>query len=457
MRYKSVLLVNFYYPESGYGDRLNFPPLGIGYLSEYLTIHDIPNYVLDMGTGKNMDDAEELLQQNIREHEPNLIAISLNSICFFRSISIINTIHNKFPQIPIVVGGPHASSRGGELLKEHDSLKFVIVREGEKSLYQLCKGDDFENISSLCWKQDSVIHENKSSSSDTLSDFPYPKYDKYKLHLYEQPDTIGILTSRGCPYACAFCQQSSLLGKRWRGRNPDDVIDEVRYWKEQGKKKIHIIDDNFALDRHRLLQISRLVVRESLDGIEYVIVGGIRIDQTDEEILLALKQMGVKVIPFGVESGSDKILKFIKKGFTIEQANRVIGLATSMDFDVKLFFIIGLPIETVADVQTSFDLALKYPIYNARFFNFIPYPDTYLMNWLKENGAHFFYQSDEYMGDFKKFQRIPIFECPGIGMNREEKIKALEEADEIVKIIEERRQDNEGSNFHICSNTAISA
>jgi len=435
MKYASVFFMNFYYPESGYGDRLFFPPLGIGYLSEYLEMHGIQTSILDMGTGKNMSQAEDLMCQYIDEFNPEVIAISLNSICFPRSMSIIDNVYKNYPKIPIVVGGPHASSKGSELLKTYDFLDYVIVGEGEKPLYQLCIGEKLRNIPGLCWRQSSTIHENYDLPSKDLSEFPFPKYEKFQLTLYGNPDAIGILTSRGCPYKCIFCQQSSLLGKTWRGRTPEGIVDEIRYWKTQGKKTVHIIDDNFAMNRQRLLKISDLVVKDGLEDIEYVLVGGIRVNQVDEEILLALKRMGVKVIPLGVESGSDKILKFMRKGITSEQADIAINLSTSMGFDVKLFFIIGFPTETMEDVQMSFDLALKYPIASVRFFNLVPYPDTALMSWLEKNNGHFFYEFDEYMSNFKRFQRIPIFECSE-GMNREEKLKAFEMADEVVRIIE---------------------
>ena len=150
MRYESVLLVNFYYPESGYGDKLLFPPLGLGYISEYLETHGIQTDVLDMGTAKKMNQAEHLMFQKIDEYNPKLISISLNSICFPRSISIIKTVLERYPNIPVVIGGPHASSKGSKLIKTYDFLDYVIIREGEKSLYQLCAGDQLEDISGYC-------------------------------------------------------------------------------------------------------------------------------------------------------------------------------------------------------------------------------------------------------------------------------------------------------------------
>lgn len=440
MRYSSVFLVNFYYPESGYGDRLFYPPLGIGYLSEYLEARGIQTKVLDMGVAGGMDQAEDLMRQNIEKFHPVLIGVSLNSICFRRSIKIISNIHKKYPEIPIVVGGPTASSKGLELLKKYNFLDYVIVREGEKSLYQLCLGEKLENIPGLGWRQGAALYGNPDMPVGDLSEFPSPKYKRFQLDSYgPPPDTIGVLTSRGCPYMCIFCQQSALLGKKWRGRTPEDIVREIYYWKTQGKKVIHILDDNLAMNRQRVLNLVKLIVAKGLNDMKYILIGGLRINQADKEILLALKRMGVKMLSLGVESGSDKILKFIRKGFTSEKADSVIGLATSMGFDVRLFFIIGFPIETMDDVQKSFNLALKYPISSVRFFNLIPYPDTALMSWLEENKAHFFYKSDEYMNDFKRFQRIPIFEHPE-GMNYRERFKALNLSDEIIKAVENKHK-----------------
>jgi len=437
MRYESVLLINFYYPESGYGERLFYPPIGLGYLSEYLESFNIRTMVLDMGTGKNMDLAEDFIYQYIDDFNPDMIAISLNSICFLRSVEIIGNVHDIYPNIPIVVGGPHASSKGTKLLKKYDFFNYIIVREGEKALYSLCSGEKFKNISGLCWKKNSIIHQNPDLPSKKISEFPFPRYRRFQLELYGDPEAMGILTSRGCPYKCIFCQQSSLLGKNWRGRTPEDIVNEIRYWKEQGVKKIQIIDDNFAMNQQRVFKISELIVKYGLNDMEYVIVGGLRIDQTNEKVLIALKKMGVKIISFGIESGSNKILKFIRKGATSEQADRLIGLATSMGFDVKLFFILGFPTETMEDVQMSFDLALKHPIASVRFFNLVPYADTPLMKWLEENNVHFNYEYDEYMNNFKRFQRIPIFEHQG-GMSLNEKLEALNLADEIVELVEDR-------------------
>jgi len=437
MRYSSVFLVSFYYPESGVGERLNYPPLGVGYLSEYLESQGVQTRILDMGTGKKMDQAEDLMSQNIEKFKPTLLGISLNSICFQRSVEIISNIHKKYPELPIVVGGPDASSKGVELLKKYNFLDYVIVREGEKPLAKLCLGEKFKEIPGLSWGQGSAFYRNPDMPTEDLSEFPFPKYKRFQLDLYANHDGIGILTSRGCPYQCIFCQQSSLLGKRWRARTPESIVEEISYWKNQGKKAIYILDDNFALNKQRVLKLSELVAERGLNDLEYILVGGLRIDQANRETLLALKRMGVTTIPFGVESGSDRILKFIKKGIMAEMADKAIALAVGMGFKVKLFFIIGFPIETMEDVQKSFDLALKYSIADIRFFNLFPYPDTVLMKWLKENRAHFFYQSDEYMNDYKRFQRIPIFEHQS-GMNYQEKLKALNLADEVIRTIKNR-------------------
>src|SRR3989338_4211601 len=106
MRFKKVLLVNLYYKESGYGERLIFPPVGLGYISQYLEQENILHEIIDTGTGCGNED----VMKKIRNMEPDLVAFSLNSICFPKSFELIRRIKEIFPQVVVVVGGPHVSS-----------------------------------------------------------------------------------------------------------------------------------------------------------------------------------------------------------------------------------------------------------------------------------------------------------------------------------------------------------
>ncbi len=434
MRFKKVLLVHLYYKESGYGEKLNFPPAGLGYLAQYLEKENITYDVIDTGTGYSHED----VLNKVSVFQPDVIAFSLTSICYPRSLDLLKKTKKIYPDIVIVVGGAHISTRRVAILSENEAIDFAIEKEGEIPLSLLCKGELPEHIPGLMWRdKNGKIKSNPPQLAD-INQFPYPKYECFDLLNRYKSGSISIVTSRGCPFKCAFCQQSSLLGKKWRGREAQDVVDEIEYWYNRGFTSIHILDDNFGLDKKRFFQISELLEKKKMNNLKLFLIGGLRIQNMTEDMLLELKKTGVSNLSFGVESGSDKILKFIEKGITVKDVDRVVKMAVDMGFLVRLFFIIGFPYEEMEDVKKTFELALRHRVYEVRFFNLMPYEETKIMSWIEENDAKLLYPYDEYMSDFKRFQRIPIIDAKE-GMTLEEKKEALRMADEVVKQVEAGR------------------
>ena len=434
MRFKKVLLTHLYYKESGYGDALNFPPAGLGYLGQYLEKENIMYDVIDTGTGYTHEDVLD----RISIFRPDLAAFSLTSICYPKSFELIRRIKEIHPDMTIVVGGAHVSTRKTAILAQNEAIDFAIEKEGEIPLSLLCKGELPERIPGLMWRgKGGKINSNAPQLAD-ISQFPYPKYECFDLLNRYKSGSISIVTSRGCPFKCAFCQQSSLLGKKWRGREAQDVVDEIEYWYNRGFLSIHILDDNFGLDRARFFRIAELLAKKKMNNLKLFLIGGLRIQNMTEDVLVALKKMGVSNLSFGVESGSDKILKFIEKGITVKDVDRVVKIAVDMEFLVRLFFIIGFPYEKMEDVKKTFELALRHRVYEVRFFNLVPYEETKIMSWIEENDAKLLYPYEEYMSNFKRFQRIPIVAAKE-GMTLEEKKEALRMADEVVGQVEARR------------------
>ena len=436
-KFEKILLVNFYYVLSGYGPKLNYPPLSIGYIAENLEYHGFSTAIMDLHIHEDLDSPKKDLNQKILEFKPDIVGFSLNSININKSLEIIKFLKDNHKDIKIIVGGPHASSKQMEILEQNSYIDYISIHEGENTLKELMFGIDKSKIKGLGFRKDKEIFLNPSETIQNINDIKWPKYANFDMNNYLDKDAIGILTSRGCPYLCGFCQQSSLIGKKWRGRTPENVVEEIDYWDKAGKKKIYIIDDMFLMDKKRVIEISNLVCKNNLNHLEYVSVGGFRVNHCDYETLSALKEMGVKAAAFGIESGSDRVLKFIKKNISRDKIEKVISDACNLNFKIKLFFIIGLPTQTKAEMEESFELALKFEIAQVRFFNYVPYDDTFLMNWLLDNDAKFFFEYNEYMENFKKYQDIPIFE-EKIGMTKGEKIEMILKAREIESLIEKR-------------------
>jgi radical SAM superfamily enzyme YgiQ (UPF0313 family) len=429
---ESIALVNVYFTESGYGDRLHTPPLGVGYISEYLNKKNVKNYVIDMGLGYTKDQ----IVQKIKKLHTAAVGFSINSLCMEKTADLIKAVKTSQPSALMIVGGPHVSTIKESILNECPLLDYAIIGEGEESLYQLLKGNDPESIAGLIYRDDAgkikVNHKRITENIDTL---PFPKFTQFELDKYADK-SMPLLSSRGCPFKCMFCQQSSLLSKNWRGKSAAFLGEEIKYWIRKGYKEFQILDDNFAYDADRLHKITFLFAQNNISNISISIVGGVRISSMTKERLMLLRRIGVDFISFGIESFSDKVLRFIKKGTNTKKIEKVVRMATEMGFKVRLFFIIGLPYETMESLDALFGFVLKYPIYQVRFFNLVPYQRTALMDWIEENGK-LLYPPQEYMNNFKKFQDIPIFTANNT-MGIKERKQALIKARHISEVVYER-------------------
>ncbi len=422
-----IVLVNVYYAESGYGDRLLTPPLGIAYLSEYLTERGVDHRVIDMGLGHTADE----IIRRVKELNSGAIGFSINSLCMDKTIQLINSAREAMPHLRIIAGGPHVSTIQESLFSECPAIDYAIAGEGESSLFQLLSGDPPEDIAGLLYRDETgTVRANRKRITENIDTLPFPKFEKFELDSYEDK-SIPLLTSRGCPYKCIFCQQSSLLSKNWRGKSAAYFVEEIEYWIGRGYRTFQILDDNFAYDAKRLREIRRLFRARAISSLTINIVGGVRVSGMTREKLELLKSIGVEYISFGVESFSDAVLGFIKKGTTTGRIEAVVRLATEMGFKVRLFFIIGFPHETPQSLEDMFAFIKRYPVYQARFFNLVPYQGTALMDWIDAHGR-MLYPYREYMNNFKTYQDIPLFEAEHT-MSVQERAKALERARQVAE------------------------
>jgi len=427
-----IVLINIYYSESAYGDKLNFPPLGIAYISEYLNFSDIDHYIIDMGLGYT---PKQILEK-IKSFQPKWIGISINSLLINRTYSLIENIKEIIPTVNIVVGGPHVTTQGINILSEIPSVDYAIVGEGEVSFFELISDKSKSEIKGLVYKaKDGSFKINERRIMEDLDIIPFPKFEKFELNKYLQR-VIPIISSRGCPFKCIFCQQSSLLSKNWRGVSAEYFIKSIKYWVEKGYSEIHILDDNFTFNPRRLEKIVELYEKESIRNLKIVLIGGIRISQTTIKTLQLLKRLNIDTIAFGVESFSNKVLEFIKKGTSEKKIEETIKNATEMGFKVKIFLIIGFPYQTPESLRKTYKLVLTYPIYQVKFFNLVPYQKTALMEWIDENGE-LIYPPSVYMNEFKKYQDIPIFKGKNM-MSIEERTRELKIAKDVTRLVEER-------------------
>lgn len=418
VRFKKALLVRLSYHGTFLGDASSIP-VGLGYIAEALYSNEIDYDVYDMGLS---DHNTKGLFKKIEGYEPDLIGITLMTMHYKYHYEAINEIKQRFPTVKIVAGGPHVSTFREKVLEECASIDYGVVLEGEESIVELCRDKNLFEVKGLIHRDfDRIIYNGDPSFIHDLDKIPFPKYRKFELSDY-LANSIGIQTTRGCPYACIYCPVMLAIGKKFRARSPENIVDEMLYWYSQGRRDFAIWDDNFTLIEERVFEICNLIEKRGMKDLKISVPNGIRADKASYDLLKRMHEIGFYMLSFGIEAGNDKVLKNLKKGTNVETMEKAVRNACELGYDVYLYFIIGSSGETFADFKESLNFAKKYPVAEARFYTLIPFPKTELYEWVNKND-YFVREPEEYLNTADHFLNEPCFATPE--MSRSERKKAF--------------------------------
>lgn len=338
----------------------------------------------------------ENFQKYVKSYKPDIVgftAFTMEIQSVFICAKIVKKINKK---IYTIVGGPHASTFPENVL-ENQHIDFVFVSEAEnnfpKLLYQIKENKlNLRKIPNLGFKEKNKIIINPIKVEENLDSLPFPdfelmKFEEYpKLYFARKHPSIPILTSRGCPFNCTFCTGYKISGKNFRARSPENIIEELKQLKQKYKiKEFQIWDDNFTLNKKRSMEFCNLLIKEKLDLIWWC-PNGVRMETLDYELLKKMKDAGCYAIVLGIESGSKKIQKDMKKNLDFKKLREVVNIAYKLKLRTQGFFIIGYPTETKEDIVKTIKLAKSLPLDRATFGLFQPLPGSDIFNDLKKQG-----------------------------------------------------------------------
>ncbi|MEJ2068475.1 MAG: radical SAM protein, partial [Deltaproteobacteria bacterium] len=262
-------------------------------------------------------------------------------------------------------------------------VDYLVLGEGEfafKELLDNLKSQKrLEKVPGLVIKSkvNGVVNTGPHRVIDDLDDIPFPArnlvpYEKYSSLLTRGRVATTMITSRGCPFKCTFCDRPH-LGKKFRARSPQNVVDEMEECVNMGISEFLIYDDTFTVDKKRVISICDEIVRRKLD-IGFDIRA--RVDTVNADVLRALKRAGCQGIHYGVEAATDKILKVLNKGITIEQVREVFKLTKKHKIPILAYFMIGNPNETRSDIETTFRIMKQLKPDYVHVTIFTPFPGT---------------------------------------------------------------------------------
>lgn len=354
------------------------------------------------------------LKKIIRAFKPDLIGITCFSYNYRYFYDLILKI-KKLSKTLIVLGGPHVSALRKEVLKE-TKADLAIKGEGEITLCELIKElektrPNFRKIKGLIWRQKGKVIENEDRELiKNLDNLPFPDYYAFPIERYPcfLIKALPLITSRGCPYGCNYCSVRLSMGRGFRPRSPENVLQEIKYWYQKGWTNFDINDDCFTLDLKRAEKICDLIVKKNLK-IKFQLYNGIRVDRISLKLLKKLKKAGCTFIAYGCESGNEKILKIIGKGISLKQVRQAVDWTNYAGIKNAVNFIIGHPTETYTQALETLSFAKSLPTNFVNFYNLVPYPGTGSFQWAKKHG-HFLYPPETFLRDISYRDNLPIFE-----------------------------------------------
>ena len=258
--------------------------------------------------------------------------------------------------------------------------------------------DLFHNVQSISYKtSDGQLHRNVDGPVIAdLDSLPWPAYNLFKMDRYTnlQPATdaidgsrsFSIMTSRGCPYRCTFCSQS-IMPIKWRARSSANVIEEWRHLvQDLGALEIGVLDDSANIRKARLHELSDQLIANRLNHVPWIFVNGIRANLADLDLLVKMKQAGLKRTAFGVETGDPDMIIRIDKHVDHDTIRQAFKNAKAAGIETIGFFIIGLPGDTRATMQRTIDFAIELDPMIANFSMMTPYPGTAVYEEVKQHG-----------------------------------------------------------------------
>jgi radical SAM superfamily enzyme YgiQ (UPF0313 family) len=372
-------------------------PLGIGSLISILRDAGHEVQFVD-----NFVQARDFIREGDLQHNGiDVLGVYVDTICFNEAMTILNDAQRlrkrKKWNGKIIAGGPHASVMPHTI---PDFVDHIVVGEGEGAILRIANG-----------ASDRIISAERIKDMDSL---PMPAYDIAAQLPYdtnapfiEGRRVFNMNTSRGCPFDCTFCSVGSVWGRKYSSFSPDRMVEDVKVlMKDHGVGGIYFREDNFTLKRERVVKFCDNLLRENID-VQWMCET--RADTLDKELLELMKRAGCTGLYIGAESGSQRVLDFLKKGITTEQVRQVFAWCGEIQLEALASFVVGVPTETAEERQQTirFAEALGAAVYGFNVFVGIPKSALYdyvlvnkLYEYIDERGLVYMKGHDQRVDEF---------------------------------------------------------
>jgi radical SAM superfamily enzyme YgiQ (UPF0313 family) len=413
-----VTLVNPPYP-SGSHQHPPFTPLGLGYLAAVLEKNQ---YEVDVIDCQALKLSYEEFKSEISKRQPSIVGITSTTLTYKSALQIAKIAKEVCPNCITLLGGSHVTFWDDKALQECPALDVVVRKEGENTLLELVQkleaGKSFRDVlGTTCRKDGKIVKNPDRAYIENLDDLPFPAHHLWPIKSLRKYGTVmfPIMTSRGCVYWCDFCTAVRMFGRRYRMRSPKSVVDELEFLhKTYGAYQFTFYDDAFTVDQQRAAEICEEIKNRKLK-IKWDCET--RVDMVTKELLLKMREAGCIAVWFGVESGSQRMINAMKKGFSLSQTMRAFKWAKEAGLMTVAGVILGFPGETKETAWETIKFVEKISPNDVGYYIATPYPGTPMYDFVKDNGWL-------KITDFDRYDTAtPIFEIPTLSMQELREIR----------------------------------
>ena len=368
------------------------PPLGMMSIAAVLEQNGIEVELIDCYA---RPETVEQLVKRIITISPDAIGFSCTTSSFLECNRIAEALKQKRPDIVTVVGGAHACTIGAPLLDSFPAIDYLVIGEGENTMLELAQAG-FKNVANIPGVASRINGVGTLSSIreliPDLDSLPFPAYHKlpqfpkrYNLPLFSYPKApnSSIISSRGCPYSCSYCDRS-VFSRGFRFNSPEYILEHVAMLnRNYGIKHVFFYDDLFTFDRKRVAEFCDLKEKKGIK-VTYNCIA--RLEHVDAELLALLKRSGCWQVNFGIESGDPEVVKKHRKFLGLDEVGIKLNMVRNAGMRVKGLFMVGLPGEDEAAIRRTIDYALSLPLDEVNVTKFTPFPGAPVFKTIRDFG-----------------------------------------------------------------------
>lgn len=332
------------------------------------------DFMVKTGQVSLQDDFFGTVVRSLRDRSFTHVGVTTMCANYPVILEMCRFIKEAYPACTMVLGGPQASAVCMETLELFPFIDLIVVGEGERTVAELVRSgfSEVESQRGICYRSgEKIVSPLPQPMIDDLNELPIPDYGAIPLGAYiselakTEIPVFPIEAGRGCPYNCTFCSTTLFWEKKYRVKSPERITDEImQIYQQFGLTKYDLVHDNLLFDREYCLGMGKVFAERLPPEVTWI--GASRADHIVPELLEALKAGRCGGLFFGIETGSPRMQKLIRKGLKLERVPEVIKMCTEAGIGSTASLIIGFPEEEPEDTNATLNLALQCKLHGAR-------------------------------------------------------------------------------------------